>query len=206
MADEKYLKPYQEHQAAHGTGFGVTLWASRNSQELRFRVLTEMCTLTGKRILDAGCSRGDLAAYLIQRQIAFDRYIGIDGLPEVIKFAAGRDLPRCEFHTGDFLRQPEVMTTGQPQIIFISGSLNTMTDGQVDAALDNAWRCAGETLVFNFLSDRHGRAATMQSGPARRLNTLKLLDWALAQTSQVRFRQDYFTHGHDATILMRRSG
>jgi hypothetical protein len=35
---------------------------------------------------------------------------------------------------------------------------------------------------------------------------MRLLDWALARTSQVAFRQDYFRHGHDATILMRKSG
>ncbi len=204
MQDDAYLQPYQEHQAAHGTGFGVTLWASRKSQELRFRVLAEMCFLPGKRILDAGCSRGDLAAYLIQREIAFERYIGIDGLPEVIDFAKGRNLPGCEFHVADFLRRPESLAIGQPQVIFISGSLNTMSDAQVAGVLEGAWRATQQVLVFNFLSDRHGRAATAQSGPARRLDTMKLLDWALGKTSQVQFRQDYFTHGHDATILMRR--
>jgi hypothetical protein len=33
---------------------------------------------------------------------------------------------------------------------------------------------------------------------------MKLLRWALAQTPDVIFRQDYFPQGHDATIRMKR--
>ena len=62
----------------------------------------------------------------------------------------------------------------------------------------------GETLVFNFLSDRASQEAPQQTDPARRLPTLKLFDWALQQTPSVRLRQDYFRFGHDATIVMRK--
>ena len=37
-----------------------------------------------------------------------------------------------------------------------------------------------------------------------RLPTMQLLDWALQKTPNVQLRKDYFPHGHDATILMRR--
>ncbi|MEX0776049.1 MAG: class I SAM-dependent methyltransferase [Phycisphaeraceae bacterium] len=202
MAHDAYLDPYRQSHARHGTDFDVTLWASRTSQELRFRVFTEMCVLAGKRVLDAGCSRGDLADYLLRHEIQFARYIGIDGLTAVIDFARQRGLPDCEFHAADFVTQPQSLTTGDPQVICISGALNTMADAQVQQALDAAWKAAGHTLMFNFLSDRCGKLATGQSYPARRLDALHLLDWALRQTSQVAYRQDYFKHGHDATIVM----
>lgn len=201
---DAYLDPYRKSQREHGSGFEVTLWASQRSQIKRFDVFADMCFLVGKRVLDAGCSRGDFAAFLLEREIAFDRYIGVDGLCEVVTYAAGRGLPRCEFHCGDFVHDPALLAIGQPQVICISGSLNTMGDEEVKTVLESAWRATSETLLFNFLSDRASPEAPLQTAPARRFETLALLDWALRRTTQVSFRQDYFKHGHDATIMMRK--
>lgn len=204
MTHRKYLEPYRQSHARHGAEFPVTLWASPQSQELRFRVFTEMCFLAGKRILDAGCGRGDLAAYLWHRQILYERYIGIDALEEVIVYARSRNLPRAEFHAGDILLDPTVLRIGQPQVICISGTLNTMTLEAATQVLENAWAAAEETLLFNFLSARCAAAAPRQEEPVHRMDPLYFLDWALKKTSQVQFRQDYFPHGHDATICMSR--
>ncbi|GAB4193528.1 MAG: hypothetical protein Kow00105_07710 [Phycisphaeraceae bacterium] len=196
-----YLDPYRDAQNDFGNDFGVTLWANTRSQQRRFRVFTQMCYLPGKVILDAGCSRGDFAAYLIEQGIEYARYIGVDGLPEVIDYAKRRDLPRAEFHAGDFVADPSLLRLGRPQVITFSGTLNTMDDQTAMAVLDAAWHACSQTLMFNFLSSRctHRRE---ELGPARRLDPLKYLDWALARTPIVQLRQDYFRHGHDATIRM----
>ena len=205
MPHRTYLHPYRESHARHGSAFEVTLWNSPQSQAARFQAFTEMRFLAGKRILDAGCSRGDLATYLFSRHIPLGRYIGIDALPEVLSFARTRPElagQPCEFHAGDLLTEPELFALGHPQIIIISGTLNTMTPADALSFLAHAWRHTSEALLFNFLSDRCGPQAPAQAPPARRLPTLPLLDWALQQTPQISFRQDYFPHGHDATILM----
>ena len=54
QADPRYLEPYRQSHARHGSAFDVTLWASPESQRLRFQVFTEMCFLGGRRILIAG--------------------------------------------------------------------------------------------------------------------------------------------------------
>ncbi|MCE9589489.1 MAG: methyltransferase domain-containing protein [Planctomycetes bacterium] len=203
---DAYLDPYRRSHAQHGAGFDVTLWANPRSQRLRFEVFTQMHFFGGRRVLDAGCSRGDFAAYLVERDIPFARYIGIDALCEVVDFANKRNLPRCEFHCGDFVTKPELLRTGEPDVVCISGSLNTMTDTQVFAVLGAAWAAAGQTLMFNFLSDRAAPNAPAQVDYSRRLDTMRLLDWALSLTSQVQFRQDYFRLGHDATIVMEKAG
>ncbi|MCC6580789.1 MAG: methyltransferase domain-containing protein [Phycisphaeraceae bacterium] len=203
---ETYLAPYRQWASRYGTDFGVTLWASPRSQQRRFEVIAEMCFLTGKRILDAGCSRGDLADFLLHRGVMFDQYIGIDALPPVIDHAKSRALPRCRFHVADLLNHPGVMAKHRPQIVAISGTLNTMTDDQVFRLLDAAWNAATEVLVFNFLSDRCGPGAPPQDDYARRIDTLALLQWSFDRTWCVVFRQDYFEEGHDATILMRKRG
>ncbi len=204
MSNDHYLDPYKKSVRKHGSDFGVTLWANTDSQERRFEVLTQMCFLADKRILDAGCSRGDLAAYLAKRDIPFQSYVGVDALCDVIDFAAKRGLPRSQFRCGDFVADPSILAIGDPQIIFISGSLNTMTDDQAVAVLESAWAATSEALIFNFLSDRAAPQAPLQKDTARRLDTFKLLDWALAKTWAVALRHDYFNHGHDATILMRK--
>lgn len=202
---DRYLDPYRRSAGRYGAAFEVTLWASPASQRLRFDVFTQMSFLAGKRVLDAGCSRGDFAAFLIERDIPFKRYIGIDALCDVVGFAAGRGLANCEFQCGDFVAQPALLGAARADVICISGTLNTMADAQVARVLDAAWDAAGETLLFNFLSDRCGREAPLQDDYARRLDTIRLLDWALSKTWAVAFRQDYFRAGHDATIMMRKA-
>ncbi|MEX0886188.1 MAG: methyltransferase domain-containing protein [Phycisphaeraceae bacterium] len=199
-----YLVPYRQALNSHGSGFGVTLWASHASQRTRFEVMVQELYLPGKRILDAGCSRGDFARFMLDRDIAYGRYIGVDALDDIITHARDRQLPRAEFHVGDLVHDARLWTLGKPQVITISGTLNTMDDAAVMTILASAWEAAGETLAFNFLSDCCGPRAIPQFAPARRLDTLALLGWATRQTWDVRFRQDYFEHGHDATIIMTR--
>lgn len=199
-----YLKPYQQGVSDFGTDFEVTLWASVRSQQLRFRVMAELVAMKDKRVLDAGCSRGDLATWLLDHGVQYSQYIGVDAIGPVIDFAKTRQIPRSQFVAGDFVTQPGLLKTGDPQVICISGSLNTMDDLQVFAVLEAAWNATGESLVFNFLSDRAGPAAPPQDKIARRLSPMALIDWALEKTSNVIFRQDYFAHGHDATIRMKR--
>jgi SAM-dependent methyltransferase len=202
--DDSYLKPYRESLAEHGTDFKVTLWASPRAQTKRFEVLTQMCFFAGKRILDAGCGRGDFAAFLCERHTAFERYVGVDALPDLIAFASSRRLPGCEFHCGDFVVDPSLLSLGKPQVVCICGALNTMDEARVMMVLEAAWAAASEALLFNFLSSRARVVSPVHTGPARRLDPLRLLDWAMGHTPAVSFRQDYFKTGHDATILMRK--
>ena len=201
---DQYLDPYREAHDDHGSDFRVTLWANERSQRLRFRVMTELVFMTGKRVLDAGCSRGDFAAFLEEKDVAYESFVGVDAVEPVIGFASERGLPRSRFVAGDFVSDPSLLAIDRPQVVAISGALNTMDDDTAIALLDNAWQAAGETLVFNFLSDTASDRAPKQTAPARRLPTLKLLEWAMQQTPSVKMRQDYFRFGHDATIVMRK--
>lgn len=204
MNQDHYLDPYRASAHLHGHAFEVTLWANPDTQALRFQVFTQLYSFAGRRLLDAGCSRGDLAAYLIDQHISFDRYVGVDGVDDVIAFAIARELSNCEFHSGDFLADPALLAIGQPEVVCISGTLNTMTDDQAMAVLRSAWQATSDALLFNFLSDQAKLTRQEAPGPARRLDTIRILRWALSQTGSVIFRQDYFKEGHDATILMRK--
>jgi len=199
-----YLKPYHDAHRRHGPGFDATLWASPQTQQVRFDVLIAHGQLAGRHLLDAGCSRGDLAAYLLQRQVSLKHYTGIDALDAMVQHARARKLPGCDFHTGDLVTHPDLMKTIRADVIFFSGTLNTMQQPMAEQLLDAAWEATGESLIFNFLSDTCGPDAPQQLLPARRFDTLRLVRWALARTPAVLWRQDYMPHGHDATIVMRK--
>lgn len=204
MGNPDYLQPYVESQRQHGSGFDVTLWASEKTQRRRFEVMAEMTYLQDKVILDAGCSRGDFAAFLNERRIAYRQYIGVDALPEVIEFAASRELPNTQFAEVDLIREGNRLRQYRAQVVCLSGTLNTMTMPDVLATLDNCWQAAGQCFLFNFLPDTAGSGAPRQTHPARRLSTYELLTWAFRQTPIVSYRQDYLPDGHDGTVMMQR--
>ncbi|MDX1682582.1 MAG: class I SAM-dependent methyltransferase [Phycisphaeraceae bacterium] len=199
-----YLEPYENAQEQFGTDFAVTLWAGPETQHRRFAVIADMVDLTDRTIVDAGCGRGDLAAWMHDAGIDFKHYLGIDALDDVITFARERELVGTDFQVADLLADPDILAGAGADVIIFSGSLNTMKPDEVQTLLDAAWRATGQTLVFNFLSDLCTDRAPKDTGPARRFDTVQWLKWAADRTPAIRYRQDYLDHGHDATIAMHR--
>ncbi len=198
-----YLAPYREALQRYGPVFEATLWASREYQATRFRVMCEMVDFTGLSVLDAGAGRGDLAHFLEERGVAFRSYEGVEGLPEVS--AAGAHLlpARARMASYDFVREPERLGESEPDVIVFSGSLNTLEQRAAERVLGEAWAASRVALVFNFLSDRCAPALRRQpTAPARRYDAVRMVEWAMRRTAKVAVRTDYFPGGHDATIAM----
>ena len=148
-----YLTPYHEARRQGVKGFHALLWSSREGQRLRFEAIARGVPLTGRTILDVGCGRADLLAYLLANGIVPAHYTGLEAIPEAIRSARRRRFERCRIVEGDFVREPETMAVGAEVVIF-SGSLNTLTRPQFYLALTAAWAAAGRALAFNFLSSR----------------------------------------------------
>ncbi len=205
MAADDYLDPYRRAVEEHGASFKATLWGSERAQHLRFDVIMEAIRPdAGTVVLDAGCGRGDLAARMLERDVPFGGYIGIDAVEAMIHSAAARELARSRFLAADFVKHPHVLEEHEADWIVFSGALNTMDDPTARGLIETSFAAARTGVAFNFLSDRpHDRWTGRDLTPARRFDTLAWLDWALGRTSRVAFRQDYLD-GHDATIVMRR--
>src|SRR5690349_14426859 len=202
-AAQDYLKPYREAVKRHGPGFESTLWSSPEGQQIRFDVMIDLAGFADCTILDIGCGRGDFAQRLLERSVSFQRFLGVDALPEVIEAARARRLPRCEFQVADAVCDPSVLRSISADFVCFSGSLNAMSEPCAKHLVKAAFEAASQGVVVNFLSDRpHERWAGQPLSPARRFPAVSSIDWTLGLTSRVTFTQDY-PDGHDATIMLR---
>ena len=206
MADDHkqpYLQPYRKAVEKFGPGFEATLWGTKEAQQLRFEVMIELAGFEECVILDAGCGQGDFGSYLLERDVPFARYVGVDAMEEMIQTAIERGLPRCEFLVANFVSNPDIMKQVEADFVCLSGSLNTMDDDMARKLIQAAYEASAQGVIFNFLSDRpHPKWVDKDLGPARRFDTKAWLDWALGMSSRVSFTQDYLD-GHDATIMIR---
>ena len=149
-----YLYPYHEARQQGAKGFDALLWSSREGQRIRFEAIARSCPLAERTILDVGCGRADLLAYLLERGTVPAHYTGLDMIPASLRAARRRKYERCTILTAaDFVRKPEKLLVGADVVIF-SGSLNTLSRPLFYRTLRAAWAATGEWLVFNFLSSR----------------------------------------------------
>ena len=101
-------------------------------------------------MLDVGCGRADLLAFLTARGIAPARYTGLEAQAWLAREARRRVGPSDQVVLGDFVRQPRKLRVGADAIVF-SGSLNLLSAAQFRRTLELAWDATARWLVFNFL-------------------------------------------------------
>jgi SAM-dependent methyltransferase len=202
MSHAEYLEPYRQALARFGPSFEATLWNSRDAQVLRFDVMIELAGFTDAVVLDVGCGHGDLAWHLLEREIPFHRYVGLDALDELIEAARKRNLERCVFECADAVADPAAMTRQEPDYVCLSGTLNTMEEPVARGLVQAAFEASRVGVVFNFLSTRvASRWKGQNLGPAHRFDPVRWVDFALGLSPRVTFTQAYL-EGHDATILV----
>lgn len=193
------LDPYRKAVKEFGASFESTLWLSKEKQVGRFEVIAGMVPLHGRVVVDAGAGIGDLAQWMHDAGIVYGRYVGLEGVGEMVAKGNERDLPEFSMVESDFGRDTGVFARHAPDVVVFSGSLNTFDEDAARAVIRRAWDAASEAVVFNFLSTRNGVKNAPDPSPARRFDPVRMVDWALSLTTKVVFRQDYF-EGHDGTV------
>jgi hypothetical protein len=205
--DPRYLEPYREAVRMHGPGFEALLWRSEAYQRARFEVLAEVARPKGSVLADMGAGRGDLLDYLNAVGQAPARYVGVEGISELVEPArqrlAGSHWLIADFVSDKALFDRLVDEMGVSAIVF-SGSLNTLDERTALVVLERAWdalhRRSGAVLAFNFLSSA-GRKRRESTGPANRFTSSTMFKWAQRASGRMLFRQDYLGP-HDATIAV----
>lgn len=204
--EKSYLQPYFAAVDEFGDDFAATLWKSRAGQIKRFDVLCSMLgsdVMTGSRLVDVGCGRGDLALWLRKAGVMPSHYEGVDAVQAMVEMAKPV-LEHVGFPTGlsvfDPLERPERLQDLKPEIIVASGTLNAMEETVAQRFVEVMLAHATKAVAFNFLSSRHTMADVQPLGPSHRFDPLAMLDLVLRRTPNVQFRQDYLD-GHDASIV-----
>jgi len=200
-AERRVLNFYAERWQQFGYDTRSLGIGSRESQEVRFDVLTRIGDLHGASVLDVGCGFGDLHDFLEKRGIPV-RYTGLDLQPAFIEEARRRH-PGDEFVCADV----EAFEPKEPpDYIFISGTFNVKfredQDTWVFGTLRRLFEKARCGLAINMLSTYydpgHFRDDMFYCKPERALAE------AHAITRWVTLRHDYLPH--DFTLYLYRKG
>jgi hypothetical protein len=191
-----YLLPYLRAAESHGEGFRSLLWASPQTQEVRFDAIRRIVDLNRRTLLDAGCGRADLLDHLVRHHLTPTDYVGLEAVDELAAAAERKQRAGVRILRGDFIQQPVRLFVGA-EIVTFCGSLNTVEESPFYETLRRAYDATAWCLVFNFLSSPmlagashlHWRA---RSDVERFVRTL--------QPHEVRILDDYLTG--DCTVAV----
>jgi trans-aconitate methyltransferase len=126
-------------------------WSSKEQQDLRFQILTEIGITAGSSICDVGCGLGDLYDFLTASNGLNVRYTGIDISPELIEAAKSR-FPEVRFDCQDIL---DISLEEEFDWVFLSGALNfriTENWKLTQSMLKKMYAMARKGVACNFLT------------------------------------------------------
>jgi SAM-dependent methyltransferase len=199
--ERKVLDFYAERWGQFGYDTRSLGIGSRESQAVRFDVLTRIGDLSNASVLDVGCGFGDLRTFLEQKGIPV-RYTGLDLQPAFIEEARRR-------HPGDvfFCADVEHFEPEQPpDYVLISGTFNVKfredqeawVFGVLRRLFDRARRGVGINLLSTYYDPGHFREDMFYCPPERALAAAHEI------TRWVTLRHDYMPH--DFTLYLYRKG
>lgn len=139
----------------YGYGPNALYWSSREIQEIRFRVLSEIGIKSGDSVLDVGCGFGDFLGWSLVQGMAID-YTGIDLSPDLLGVAIGRQ-PTAGFHCCDLIDFCHMHIDSFDWVI-LSGALNEQLGDGGDYArriITLMWSRSRKGVAFNLLDARH---------------------------------------------------
>lgn len=187
---------YDQRCVEYGDDLRTVAWGSRQSQQSRFRVLSEIAELDRRVILDVGCGLGDFYGYLLSQGMSV-QYVGCDISAKVIDIARTK-YPAARFELKDIL---EDRTPSRFDYVFASGTFNRrVTDGDsvVKAMVRRMYEMATLGAGFNMMSTY----AKFFNEDEYYAQPEALFSFCKSLTSRVVLRHDYMPH--DFTIWMYR--
>jgi len=185
---------YSELLKKHGVSFKSLDWGSVESQEKRFKVLSEIGFKNGDSILDIGCGIGDLYSWLNKNGFRVN-YTGVDITISMVDKARER-FPKVDFRHGSVLGNkvflPETDYVVASGIFFLRKHNPTE---YMQRSIIKMFNLARKGVAINSLSSWHkNKNNEFYADPGDTLNFCQRL------TSRVILRHDY--HEGDFTIYL----
>jgi SAM-dependent methyltransferase len=156
---DKIKKEYEAHMAKHDPNSPEAAhWTGRDKTWLRLRILSEIDTLDGKKVLDFGCGNALLLDFLNEKNIRCE-YYGWDISEKMIAIAKERH-PDAKFDVKDVLADDLGQVAGFFDYVLISGVFYIKKNSSreihrkwTEGILRRLWPLCSGGLAVNFLSD-----------------------------------------------------
>lgn len=170
------------------------------SQQAKFRVLSEVMPLANTSLLDVGCGFADFATYL-QRCFPGIKYSGVD-LCSAMVAEARRSQPELDLQVGNILdtsfdRTFDVVTANG--IFYLLGEQAWPLMRQI---IERLYGLATSAVAFNSLS-AWAKEGEQEAGEYY-ADPIEVVDFCRRLTPRVVLRHDY--HPRDFTIYMYKTG
>ncbi len=139
---------YKSAYKKHGLSACGLNWNSKESQHVRFEVITSFLKdeLASSSIVDAGCGFGDLYFFWLEKALHVEGYMGIDSVQNSIDICRQR-LPKVTFFCKDILKD----SLPSADWYVASGSLNILSEFQTWLFLEKMLAYSKKGIVFNIL-------------------------------------------------------
>jgi len=192
LGDEYYTKLIR----SSSENYQKVGWGSKESQNKRFKVFTEMIFPEGKEILDIGSGLGCFWSFLKDQN--YDCvYTGWDCIPEMVKEAT-RIHPDVKFAHKNILNV-NIEEQAVYDYVVLSGALNFAVERQKEAVFNsirNMFFLSKEACLINLLSINadYFEPCEWYADPG------EILNFAFTLTRRVILRHDYMPH--DFTICL----
>mgnify|MGYP006105638577 FL=1 len=179
------------------SGYEQVGWGSLESQQERFRILSEIGNLNYSSVLDVGCGLGAYFDYLSHLYSNID-YTGTDINANMIK-TAKLNYPNEDFYCTDICSKKNKINKSSFDYVFLSGALNLSEDNHeknIENLLKTMFSISNKGVAINFLSifSDYLSPGEYYSNPE------VILKLAFSITQKVVLRHDYMPH--DFSIYM----
>tara|TARA_Y100000588_G_C13845330_1_gene749550 strand:+ start:155 stop:763 length:609 start_codon:yes stop_codon:yes gene_type:complete len=198
MPDSKHriVAHYEKLYRQHGNSPLASDYGSRESQNTKFRVLSEAVDYSGKSILDIGCGFASFSSYL-EEHFKGVQYHGVDIAPSVIK-EANKQFPQHRIECRDILKHPP---DRRYDIVTANGIFYLVQDEPEEfmrRMIAAMYSFCDEAVAFNTLSvwADYINENEFYADPSR------IVDFCRSLTTRIILRHDYMAH--DFTVYLYR--
>lgn len=197
--DDDNIALYSSLLREHGNCFKSLNWGSKTSQELRFKILSEIGLKPEDSVLDVGCGLGDLYHWFNSKGFSIE-YSGIDITADMIKFASER-FPDISFIEGSgcnlFVKQKKNFDFVLASGIFTHRQKKPLEFFQ--DTIKDMYKISNKGIAFNCLSSWHDNKESNEfyADPAETLSFCQSL------SNRIVLRHDY--HQGDFTMYLYKS-
>lgn len=131
----------------HGVSPRGVNWMSKETQEIRFKVLLDMLPddISDLTIADAGCGFGDFYLYMVKKKKIPKEYIGIDSLTDMYSIASDRT--GCEIVIADICKDE----LPSADYYVCSGAMNVLNEFETHLFIRNCFEASRYSFIFNIL-------------------------------------------------------